>query len=250
MKNRVFNFLLSCLFTISVNFLSSSSSLIFAEAENFALIPRRVAVPSQVVRLTIVNYSSYDVYMKLEGSSVTNSFYYLTVPAGSRDEPTVKVFTLMSDVYERTTWQCNGAKSTGTFEVKNNIRLTFTPCDELSTSTLTFTPIETSLPTSSTQTQTPYPGVIITIILPTTEPTTTITPTEQMQSNVTRTPSSTSLPLGPGIFTKQTSILLLTSIVLGSMLGSVWVLIILFSFPHIFIKLRRKSRKNKNYPSS
>jgi hypothetical protein len=88
------------------------------------------AIPTTIVRLTIINKSGYDVYMKLEGSSVTQSFYYLTVPSGDRDTPTVKVFTIMTDLYTRTTWQCNGAKSTGTLIVNGNLRLTFTPCGE------------------------------------------------------------------------------------------------------------------------
>jgi hypothetical protein len=90
------------------------------------------AIPTTIVRLTIINKSEYDVYMKLEGSSVTQSFYYLTVPSGTRDNPTVKVFTIMADLYTRTTWQCNGAKSTGTLIVNGNLRLTFTPCGERS----------------------------------------------------------------------------------------------------------------------
>jgi hypothetical protein len=59
---------------------------------------------------------------------VTDAFYYLTVPTGSADNPTVKVFTVMSDVYDRETWQCDGARSTGNLVVNGNIRLTFTPC--------------------------------------------------------------------------------------------------------------------------
>jgi hypothetical protein len=90
------------------------------------------AIPTTIVRLTIINKSGYDVYMKLEGSAVTQGFYYLTVPAGDRDVPTVKVFTIMTDLYSRTTWQCNGAKSTGTLIVDGNLRLTFTPCGEAS----------------------------------------------------------------------------------------------------------------------
>jgi hypothetical protein len=89
------------------------------------------AIPTTIVRLTMINKSGYDVYMKLEGSAVTQGFYYLTVPAGDRDVPTVKVFTIMTDLYTRTTWQCNGAKSTGTLIVDGNLRLTFTPCGEM-----------------------------------------------------------------------------------------------------------------------
>jgi hypothetical protein len=88
------------------------------------------AVPTKMVRLTMINKSDFDVYMKLEGSAVTEAFYYLTVPAGTRDEPEVKIFTVMSDVYDRETWQCDGIRSAGTLIVDGNIRLTFTPCGE------------------------------------------------------------------------------------------------------------------------
>jgi hypothetical protein len=88
------------------------------------------AIPTKMVRLTIINKSGYDVYMKLEGSAVTEAYYYLTIPAGDRDAPTIKVFTIMEDVYTRTTWQCDGAKSTGNLVVDGNLRLTFVPCGQ------------------------------------------------------------------------------------------------------------------------
>ena len=88
------------------------------------------AIPTTVVRLTIINKSGYDVFMKLTGSAVTDAFYYLTIPSGDRDVPTVKVFTVMSDLYTRETWQCNGVRSAGTLIVDGNLRLTFTPCGE------------------------------------------------------------------------------------------------------------------------
>jgi hypothetical protein len=96
------------------------------------------AIPSKVVRLTIINKSDpvngtkgdFGVYMKLTGSTVTNAYYYLTVPAGSRDDPSIKVFTIIADVYDRQTWACNGVKSSGNLVASGNIRLTFTPCYE------------------------------------------------------------------------------------------------------------------------
>ena len=51
------------------------------------------ALPTRMVRLTVINKSGYDVYMKLEGSAITEAYYYLTIPAGGRDQPTVKIFT-------------------------------------------------------------------------------------------------------------------------------------------------------------
>ena len=88
------------------------------------------AVPTKMARITIINKSDYDVYMKLTGSDVTEAFYYLTIPTGSRDEPTVKIFTVMQDLYDRETWQCNGARSTGSLFVTGNLRLTFTSCGQ------------------------------------------------------------------------------------------------------------------------
>jgi len=88
------------------------------------------AIPTKMMRLTIINKSGYDVYMKLEGSAVTDAYYYLTVPSGDRDEPVIKVFTVMSDVYSRTTWQCGGLESSGDLVVDQQIRLTFLPCGE------------------------------------------------------------------------------------------------------------------------
>ena len=86
--------------------------------------------PTKLVRLTMINKSDYDVFMKLEGSPVTKAYYYLTLPKGSRDEPVVKIFTVWVDVYARTTWQCGGIKNTGTLVVSQNIRLDFVPCGE------------------------------------------------------------------------------------------------------------------------
>jgi hypothetical protein len=95
------------------------------------------AVPTKVVRLTIINKSDpmtapgdFAVYMKLTGSDVTQAYYYLTVPAGSRDEPSIKVFTVLADAYKRETWQCNGLRSKGNLIMSGNIRLTFTPCGQ------------------------------------------------------------------------------------------------------------------------
>jgi len=83
------------------------------------------AIPTKMVKLTIINKSGYDVYMRLEGSPLTDTFHYLTIEAGDRDAPVTKLFTIMSDVYTRTTWQCNGLESTGNLVVDGNIRLTF-----------------------------------------------------------------------------------------------------------------------------
>jgi hypothetical protein len=84
-----------------------------------------------MVRLTIINKSGYDVYIKLTGSGITQGFYYLTIPAGDRLSPTIKVFTIQADLYERETWQCGVYKSSGSFFVDGNVRLTFIPCGDV-----------------------------------------------------------------------------------------------------------------------
>ena len=96
----------------------------------FASTLMMAAIPTKMVRLTVINKSGFDVYLKLEGSPVSDAYYYLTIPAGDRDQPTVKVFTIVSDIYDRTTWLCNGLQSKGNMIVDGNIRLTFTPCGE------------------------------------------------------------------------------------------------------------------------
>jgi hypothetical protein len=88
------------------------------------------AAPTKLMRLTLVNKSDFAVYIRLRGSPVTNAFYYLTVPAGSRDQPFTKVFTILNDRYRRTTWQCNGLRNSGLLLIDGNTLLTFLPCGE------------------------------------------------------------------------------------------------------------------------
>jgi hypothetical protein len=89
----------------------------------------------RIVRLTIINKSGNDVMMKLEGSDIGKQFYYLTVPAGTKTFPNVSSFTVLEDIYSRTTWygegkyaQCVGTSSSGQLVMASNVRLTFTDC--------------------------------------------------------------------------------------------------------------------------
>ena len=89
----------------------------------------------RIVRLTVINKSGNEVMIKLEGSDMGKQFYYLTIPAGSKDWPHVEVFTVLEDVYDRTTWYgegavaaCVGASSSGKLIMDRNNRLTFTDC--------------------------------------------------------------------------------------------------------------------------
>jgi hypothetical protein len=88
-----------------------------------------------IKRLTVINKSGNDVMIKLEGSDIGQQFYYLTIPAGTKEWPTVQDYTVLEDIYKRTTWygegdnaQCVGWSSTGWLNMGRNVRLVFTPC--------------------------------------------------------------------------------------------------------------------------
>jgi hypothetical protein len=90
----------------------------------------------RVVTLTVINKSGNEVMIKLEGSDIGKQFYYLTIPAGNKNWPTTEVFTVLEDVYKRTTWygegdvaQCVGLSSSGWLVMDRNNRLVFTPCN-------------------------------------------------------------------------------------------------------------------------
>ena len=89
----------------------------------------------RVVRLTIINKSGNEVMIKLEGSDLGKQFYYLTAAAGTKTFPVVSSFTVLEDIYTRTTWygegkysQCVGTSSSGQLVMASNVRLTFTDC--------------------------------------------------------------------------------------------------------------------------
>lgn len=76
----------------------------------------------KLYRLRVINNTGADIYIKLEGEN-TDAFYYLTIP---EDED--ETFTVMSDVYKRTTWTCDGIKTTGKLIMTGNLRLNFVEC--------------------------------------------------------------------------------------------------------------------------
>jgi len=89
----------------------------------------------KIVTLTVINKSGNEILMKLEGSDLGKQFYYLTIPAGDKEWPTVKVFTVLEDVYQRTTWYgegdnvgCTGLESSGVLVMDRANRLVFTYC--------------------------------------------------------------------------------------------------------------------------
>jgi len=73
----------------------------------------------KLVRLKLINKSDVVVNLQLTG----DEFYYLTVPANS-----TSTFTVMKDLYGRTTWAC-GASASGTLNMSSQVKLTFIPCD-------------------------------------------------------------------------------------------------------------------------
>ena len=79
----------------------------------------------KLVRLEVINASGDTVYLKLEGKH-TEAFYYLTIADG--DDTT---FTVLVDDYKRTTWACNGIKSSGSLVMSGNVRLKFVQCGTL-----------------------------------------------------------------------------------------------------------------------
>ena len=92
------------------------------------------AAPMRLIRLTVINKSEHTIYMKLEGSSVGEQFYYLTIAKGTKSLPEVATFTIVQDVYSRTTWYgpgdsyCEGWKSSGELIATRNLKLNFVPC--------------------------------------------------------------------------------------------------------------------------
>jgi hypothetical protein len=88
-------------------------------------------------RLTVVNKSGYDVYIRLEDCGGSGAVYSLTIPAGTSDNPTEKIFAIKPGAYNRITSQCNGLERSSLLVVNGNLRLIFTPCGVSPTATST-----------------------------------------------------------------------------------------------------------------
>jgi hypothetical protein len=74
---------------------------------------------TDLAEIEIKNKTTEPVSISLTNA---NTFYYLTVPAG-----TEKVFTVKRLVYDRTTWAC-GKSDTGTVDITRFMWFTFTRC--------------------------------------------------------------------------------------------------------------------------
>lgn len=91
--------------------------------------------PHGLLRLTVINKSGNEIYMRLQSETGSGGFYYLTIPAGTKDSPNVEAFTVVEDIYYRTTWYgpgdnalCQGMMDTGQLIMDRNNRLVFLPC--------------------------------------------------------------------------------------------------------------------------
>ena len=104
---------------------------------------------SELIELTIINKSEMDIGIQLKGSdkicatcsdTVEGQLYYLTVPEGSKEKPSVKTFEIEKDrygmqLYYIETWdpvygfKCN-QPTPNRLEAARNIRLVVLPCDE------------------------------------------------------------------------------------------------------------------------
>jgi hypothetical protein len=106
-----------------------------------SLLISATAPQAHLVRLTIINKSGNEIYIRLQSMDPERfTFYYLTVPAGTKTEPTVRGFTIAEELYYRTTYygpgkymQCFGAFNTGELIMDGNVRLNFQPCTSIPT---------------------------------------------------------------------------------------------------------------------
>ena len=95
--------------------------------------------PPSLLRLTVINKSGNEIYLRLDSETHTGGqFYYLTIPAGTKDIPNVEVFTVVEDIYYRTTWygpgdnaKCQGMMDTGRLTMDRNNRLVFVSCSAI-----------------------------------------------------------------------------------------------------------------------
>ena len=104
---------------------------------------------SELVELTIINKSDMEIAIQLKGTDKVcancseveeGSMYYLTVPEGSKERPSVKTFEIEKDRYGMQLYyietydpvygfKCN-TPTPNRLEAARNIRIVVLPCDE------------------------------------------------------------------------------------------------------------------------
>lgn len=106
--------------------------------------------PLEVIRFTVINKSETDIAIQLnavpkvccnKADTVEGEFYYLPVEEGSKEVPTVKVFTIAKDTYQMWLFYIStydpvyGFKCEptvpNTLSAARNLRLVVLPCNQL-----------------------------------------------------------------------------------------------------------------------
>ena len=97
---------------------------------------------ADLIRLTVINKSGTELAIWLQGQD-DDTFYYLTVPKGSKESPTVKEFTILRETYDMRvqyveSWdpvygysQCGGMFVMAEFRAFRNNKLNFAPCNSM-----------------------------------------------------------------------------------------------------------------------
>ncbi len=96
--------------------------------------------PVKLVRLTAINKSGIEIAIQLFTADYEN-FYYLTIPEGSRGNPTTKTFTIVPAAYRMQVFyietydpvygfSCAPAPATMLI-AKRNLKVVFTECGEI-----------------------------------------------------------------------------------------------------------------------
>jgi hypothetical protein len=104
---------------------------------------------SEMIKLTIINKSDMEIAIQLKGTdkicatcsdTVEGQFYYLTVPEGSKESPSIKIFEIEKNRYGMQVYfietydpvygfKCN-TPTPNRLDAARNIRLVVLPCDQ------------------------------------------------------------------------------------------------------------------------
>lgn len=96
--------------------------------------------PGKLMRFTVINKFELPIGIQLISQNDSNIYYYLTIPAGSRADPTEKTFTLTRDEYAMQVYyietydpvygyQCSRPLP-ARMNATRNIRLVFNDCNQ------------------------------------------------------------------------------------------------------------------------
>ena len=100
------------------------------------------AKDADLIRLTVINKSGTELAIWLQGT-LNDSYYYLTVPEGSKEKPTIKEFTILRDTYDmrvsyKESWdpiygyiECGGMLVQAKFIALRNNKLNFAQCKSM-----------------------------------------------------------------------------------------------------------------------